>query len=254
VGYDGCIEGCDDVRKACKTGCLGIKSCENKCDDVSHDCKKGCEKTFPYNSCNSACDDASSSCKKGAQGAYDACVSGCGYLTLTGGYDVRLVEVSGLGAITVTNAYDIAVTPADPNVSTLSLDMTVPNTGVQVQYKVWQDPIPPISGSLPISVKDVSGKGTATLYRVCQGDPSGRASGYYVQIDALDIVIPTDIFDYSAWLTFLQAMGINTSQLAAGLEQLAGLFLAYADGTLSKMLVKELNKILFSMKIVDCDC
>jgi hypothetical protein len=253
ASYNGCTGTCDATRKTCKAGCFGIKSCENKCNNVSSDCKKGCEKTFPYNSCTNACGDASSNCKNDSQAAYNSCYSGCNLIKLTGGYDLKLTSLKGLGSIVVTDVSNMTVSPGSENLFTASLSLNVPSASVNVDYKVWQDPIPAVNGNIPIYIYNTTGTGSVSFVKECTGNASSREPGYYVQISDLHISLPKHVWD-SAWIAYLKSLGIDTSHLESGIDALWGLFNDKANGELSAIVLKELNKILYGMKIMDSSC
>lgn len=255
VAYDAC----DATRKTCKSGCDVIEASYEACKIA---CCYGCiwGKTCScdsvkkeYDNCNNDCDNMSSDCKSGADSMYNSCVNGCGYITLKGGYDLKVNDIKGLGAIKVTNVYNMSAHADNENIFDITVDVIVDKTYVDVFYKVWQDPIPAVQGTLPIVVYNIKGTGTGKLYRVCEGNEEGKEPGYYVELDQLKIELPSHIYD-GPWIDYLQALGIDTSHLQSGVDALWGLFKGMADGKLSSLLLKELNKVLEDLKLMDSGC
>jgi len=251
---NGCYDACDAVRKTCKTGCFGDNKCENTCDNISKDCKNGCDKSFPYKSCNNSCDSVSSSCKSGSQDTYNKCASGCNYLKVKGGYELKLSSITGAGAVSVTKVHNMTVSLKDENLWTISLDLKIPSITANVVYDIYQQPIPAIKGNLPVHVPTINGSVIGTLQRFCSGNKEDKKPGYYLHLDNITIKVPSNIFDSSASLNYLKTLGIDTSYLESGINDLYNAFVLYANGELSKMLTNELNNVLETTKIMDSRC
>jgi len=251
AGYDGCCGTCDGVRKACKSGCFGIKSCENSCDDASKKCKNGCNSTFPYQSCTDGCNKMSSDCKSGADSVYNSCVNGCGYLTITGGYSFRLLNIKGIGSIQVTNVYDVIPKENQTNIFSVTMDLNIPQVVANSHYKLWQDPIPAVEGDLPVIASGVKGTGKGTLTIVCDGTDK---SGYYLQLDSLTIQIPKNIYDSNSLTQLVYSLGMDINYITAGIVDMNQMLLDMANGMLADEVVKVINGILDDMKIYDANC
>jgi len=251
VGYDGCCGTCDAARKTCKAGCFGIKSCENSCDDMSKKCKNGCNDAFPYQSCTDSCNKMSSDCKAGADSMYNSCVDACGYLTITGGYSFRLLNIKGVGSIQVTNVYDMVPKENELNVFSISMDLNVPQVIANSHYKLWQDPIPAVEGDLPVVATNVKGNAKGTLTIVCDG--SGK-SGYYLHLDSLTIEIPTNVYDSNALTQLVYALGMEIEYVTGGIVDMNQMLLDMANGMLADEVMKVINDILDDMKIADANC
>lgn len=251
VGYDGCCGTCDAARKTCKAGCFGIKSCENSCDDMSKKCKNGCNDSFPYQSCTDSCNKMSSDCKSGADSVYNSCVEGCGYLTITGGYSFRLLNILGVGGIQVTNVYDVVAKENQTNVFSVTMDLNIPQVIANSHYKLWQDPIPAVEGDLPVIASGVKGTGKGTLTVVCDGTDK---SGYYLQLDSLTIDIPKNIYDSNALTQLVYALGMDINYITAGIVDMNQMLLDLANGMLADEVLKVINGILEDMKIADANC
>ena len=246
VGYDACCGTCDATRKTCKSFCFGSKKCENSCDDASSKCKNGCDDAFPYKSCNDACNKASSDCKSGADSMYNSCVSGCKSLDITGGYEFRLEYIKGVGGIVVTDVSNIQLKPNSTTEFSIDLDVVVPEVNTMFYYKIWQDPIPAIKGEMPVIAKSVKGSGTGTL--VYDAEAEGGPC-YYLQLDTLKITIPSNVFDSNAITKTIQSIGMSVDFITAGIVDLNKELLDLANGTLSDVVLKELNDILKDMPI-----
>ena len=220
VGYDACIGTCDVTRQACKGGCSAVDwtcngCCSKGCDSASSSCKSGCNSAFPYQSCTDGCNKMSSDCKSGADSMYNVCVDACGYLTITGGYSFRLLNIKGVGTIQVTNVYDMVPKENELNV---------------------------------FSVKG-SAKGTLTI--VCDGSDE---SGYYLQLDSLTIEIPTNIYDSNALTQLVYALGMEVEYVTGGIVDMNQMLLDMANGMLADEVMKVINDILDDMKIADANC
>ena len=246
VGYDGCCGTCDATRKTCKSFCFGSKKCENSCDDVSSKCKSGCDDAFPYKSCNDACNKASSDCKSGADSMYNSCVSGCKSLDITGGYQFRLEYIKGVGGIQVTDVSNIELKPDSITEFSIDLDVVIPQVNTMFYYKIWQDPLPAIKGEMPVIASSVKGTGTGTL--VYDIDADG-GPGYFLQLDSLQITIPSNVFDSNAITKAVESIGMSVQFITAGIVDFNQELLNLANGTLSDVVLKELNDILKDMKI-----
>jgi hypothetical protein len=256
VGYDACIGTCDVTRQACKGGCSAVDwtcngCCSKGCDSASSSCKSGCNSAFPYQSCTDGCNKMSSDCKSGADSMYNVCVDGCGYLTITGGYSFRLLNIKGVGTIQVTNVYDMVPKENELNVFSVSMDLNVPQVIANSYYKLWQDPIPAVEGNLPVVATDVKGSAKGTLTIVCDG--SGK-SGYYLQLDSLTIEIPTNIYDSNALTQLVYALGMEVEYVTGGIVDMNQMLLDMANGMLADEVMKVINDILDDMKIDDANC
>ena len=223
---DICVGACkavkDTCRSACDVGCLGISSC-----------------TKP--------------CKSGCDSAYNGCVDLCSYTTLSGGYEFRLMNVKGVGGIQVTNVYDVIPKPDEQNVFSVSMDLNVPKVTSQAYYKIWQDPIPAISGTIPVVATDVKGSATGTLTIKCNFENPDN-SGYYLQIDSIDIDIPKNVFDSNLLLSVVSIFGMDISYLTGGIVDLNQMLLDLANGELSDVVEGVLNDLLNDYKLMDFDC
>lgn len=256
VGYDGCIDACDITRQACKSGCAAVDwtcggCCSKSCDSASSSCKNGCNSAFPYQSCTDGCNQMSSDCKAGADSMYNGCVDACGYLTITGGYSFRLLNIKGVGTIQVTNVYDMIPKENETNVFSVSMDLNIPQVIANSYYKLWQDPIPAVEGNLPVVASGVKGSGKGTLTVVCDGTDK---SGYYLQLDSLTIQIPTNIYDSNALTQLVYALGMDINYITAGIVDMNQMLLNLADGMLANEVMGVINDILKDMKIADADC
>ena len=246
VGYDGCCDTCDVTRKTCKSFCFGSKKCENSCDDASSKCKNGCNDAFPYNSCNDACNKASSDCKSGADSMYNSCADGCKSLDITGGYQFRLEYIKGIGGIMVTNVDNIQIKPDSTTEFSLDLEVNIPQVTSMFYYNIWQDPIPAIKGELPIIASSVKGYGTGTLIYEVNAD---GGPGYFLQLDTLQIVIPSNVFDSNSLTKIIESIGMSIDFITAGIVDLNQELLNLANGTLSSVVLDEINDILKDVKI-----
>jgi hypothetical protein len=256
VGYDACIGTCDVTRQACKGGCSAVDwtcngCCSKGCDSASSSCKSGCNSAFPYQSCTDGCNKMSSDCKSGADSMYNVCVDGCGYLTITGGYSFRLLNIKGVGTIQVTNVYDMVPKENELNVFSVSMDLNVPQVIANSYYKLWQDPIPAVEGNLPVVATDVKGSAKGTLTIVCDGSDE---SGYYLQLDSLTIEIPTNIYDSNALTQLVYALGMEVEYVTGGIVDMNQMLLDMANGMLADEVMKVINDILDDMKIADANC
>ena len=256
VGYDACIGTCDVTRQACKGGCSAVDwtcngCCSKGCDSASSSCKSGCNSAFPYQSCTDGCNKMSSDCKSGADSMYNSCVDGCGYLTITGGYSFRLLNIKGVGTIQVTNVYDMVPKENELNVFSVSMDLNVPQVIANSHYKWWQDPSPAGEGDLPVVATDVKGSAKGTLTIVCDGSDE---SGYYLQLDSLTIEIPTNIYDSNALTQLVYALGMEVEYVTGGIVDMNQMLLDMANGMLADEVMKVINDILDDMKIADANC
>jgi hypothetical protein len=256
VGYDACIGTCDTTRQACKGACSTVDwtcggCCSKGCDSASSSCKSGCNSAFPYQSCTDSCNKISSDCKAGADSMYNGCVDACGYLTITGGYSFRLLNIKGVGTIQVTNVYDMVPKENELNVFSVSMDLNVPQVIANSHYKLWQDPIPAVEGDLPVVATNVKGSAKGTLTIVCDGSDK---SGYYLQVDSLTIEIPTNIYDSNALTQLVYVLGMEIEYVTGGIVDMNQMLLNMANGMLSNEVMGVMNDILKDMKIADANC
>ncbi len=217
---------CDAARKTCKSVCFGIKSCENGCDDISSDCKHA------------------------ADSAYNACVDVCGYTIITGGVEFKLNSVKGCGAIRVISID--AVIPKDDTNSIFSVNMSLflSSATAYAHYKMWQDPLPALSGDENVYAKDIPGTATGTLVKVCDGDKPG----YYLTIDSLHIDLPEDTDDTIGLIQMAESIGLEVSIITNGLVDINAQLFSFVNGFLSAEVKSVLNDVLDGMKIADADC
>ena len=220
---DACIEACDVAYDICHGGCSAIDwTCNNCC---TKECKQG----------------------------RDACKSLCGYLDMTGGYEFRLMNIKGVGGIQVTNVYDMIPKSDVDNVFSITMDLNVPKVTAQAYYKIWQDPIPAMTGTIPVVASNVTGKATGTLIISCdENNPS--ESGYYLHIDTIEINIPKNVFDSNILLTAVSIFGMDIQYLTGGIVDLDQMLLDLADGELADVVVDVLNDILDDYKLMDANC
>lgn len=220
---DACIEACDVAYDICHGGCSAIDwTCNNCC---TKECKQG----------------------------RDACKSLCGYLDMTGGYEFRLMNIKGVGGIQVTNVYDMIPKSDVDNVFSITMDLNVPKVTAQAYYKIWQDPIPAMTGTIPVVASNVTGKATGTLIISCdENNPS--ESGYYLHIDTIEINIPKNVFDSNILLTAVSIFGMDIQYLTGGIVDLDQMLLDLADGKLADVVVDVLNDILDDYKLMDANC
>ena len=149
------IEFCNEVYVHDKyTWSVVDDACVEACDIAYDLCHGGCS-TIDW-TCNNCC---TKECKKGR----DGCKSLCGYLDMTGGYEFRLMNIKGVGGIQVTNVYNLTPLPDQDNVFSVSMDLNVPKVTAEAYYKIWQDPIPAMSGTIPVIASNVKGSATGTL-------------------------------------------------------------------------------------------
>lgn len=220
---------CDAARKACKSVCFGIKSCENGCDDISSDCKKA------------------------ADAAYNACVSVCDYTVITGGVQFKVESVKGCGGLRVTSI-DAVVPKDDTNkVFSVNMSLVIPSVTAYSHYKIWQDPMPALSGHENVYAKDVKGTATGTLIVVCSGDEK-QEPGYYLTIDSLHIDVPQDVVDTAGLIAMAESIGLEVSLITNGLVNINDVLFSWVNGFLSAEIKSVLNDILDSTKIMDTDC
>lgn len=239
------IEFCDEVYVHDKyTWSVVDDACIGACDFAYDLCHGGCS-TIDW-TCNNCC---TKECKKGR----DECKSLCGYLDMTGGYEFRLLNVKGVGGIVVTNVYDIIAKPNTSNVFSVTMDLNVPKVTAEAHYKIWQDPIPAMTGNIPVVAENVKGKSTGTLTIVCDTD-NPEKSGYYLQIDSIDIDIPKNVFDSNILFTAVSIFGMDIEYLTGGVVDLNQMLLDLADGLLADEVEDVLNDILKDMKLLDYNC
>lgn len=220
---DACIEACDIAYDLCHGGCSTIDwTCNNCC---TKECKKG----------------------------RDGCKSLCGYLDMTGGYEFRLMNIKGVGGIQVTNVYNVVAKPDQKNVFSVSMDLNIPKVTAQAYYKIWQDPIPAMSGTIPVIASNVKGSATGTLISYCS-ETNPDESGYFLQIDSLSIEIPKNVFDSNILFTAVSIFGMDISYLTGGVVDLNQMLLDLADGKLANVVVDVLNDILDDYKLMDANC
>jgi len=220
---DACIEACDIAYDLCHGGCSTIDwTCNNCC---TKECKKG----------------------------RDGCKSLCGYLDMTGGYEFRLMNIKGVGGIQVTNVYNVVAKPDQENVFSVSMDLNIPKVTAQAYYKIWQDPIPAMSGTIPVIASNVKGSATGTLISYCS-ETNPDESGYFLQIDSLSIEIPKNVFDSNILFTAVSIFGMDISYLTGGVVDLNQMLLDLADGKLANVVVDVLNDILDDYKLIDANC
>ena len=220
---DACIEACDIAYDLCHGGCSTIDwTCNNCC---TKECKKG----------------------------RDGCKSLCGYLDMTGGYEFRLMNIKGVGGIQVTNVYNVVAKPDQENVFSVSMDLNIPKVTAQAYYKIWQDPIPAMSGTIPVIASNVKGSATGTLISYCS-ETNPDESGYFLQIDNLTIEIPKNVFDSNILFTAVSIFGMDISYLTGGVVDLNQMLLDLADGKLANVVVDVLNDILDDYKLMDANC
>ena len=220
---DACVEACDIAYDLCHGGCSTIDwTCNNFC---TKECKKG----------------------------RDGCKSLCGYLDMTGGYEFRLMNIKGVGGIQVTNVYNLTPLPDQDNVFSVSMDLNVPKVTAEAYYKIWQDPIPAMSGTIPVIASNVKGSATGTLIIYCN-ETNPDESGYYLQIDSLTIEIPKNVFDSNILFTAVSIFGMDISYLTGGVVDLNQMLLDLADGKLANVVVDVLNDILDDYKLMNANC
>ena len=213
--------------------------------DIAYDlCHGGCS-TIDW-TCNNCC---TKECKKGR----DGCKSLCGYLDMTGGYEFRLMNIKGVGGIQVTNVYNLTPLPDQDNVFSVSMDLNVPKVTAEAYYKIWQDPIPAMSGTIPVIASNVKGSATGTLIIYCN-ETNPDESGYYLQIDSLTIEIPKNVFDSNILFTAVSIFGMDISYLTGGVVDLNQMLLDLADGKLANVVVDVLNDILDDYKLMNANC
>lgn len=239
------IEFCNEVYVHDKyTWSVVDDACVEACDIAYDLCHGGCS-TIDW-TCNNCC---TKECKKGR----DGCKSLCGYLDMTGGYEFRLMNIKGVGGIQVTNVYNVLPKPDQNNVFSVSMDLNVPKVTAEAYYKIWQDPIPAMSGTIPVIASNVKGSATGTLIIYCN-ETNPDESGYYLQIDSLTIEIPKNVFDSNILFTAVSIFGMDISYLTGGVVDLNQMLLDLADGKLANVVVDVLNDILDDYKLMDANC
>lgn len=231
--YAAAIEGIDDARKLCKSLCATVDwTCGGCCSD--------------------GCQDLSDAEKESANSDLEACLSVCKYLTITGGYDMRVNNIEGAGAIVVTNVYDMQAIVDSNTAFSLSFDIRVGEVKAHASAKVWQDPIPAIAMTETILAENTLGSGTATVTKICGKD--GIEDGYYLQLNSISVVIPSDIADTAGLIAFAESIGIAASEITGGIVDLTKMWMDLANGELAKCLMDMMNDLLIDYKIMDCDC
>ena len=239
------IEFCNEVYVHDKyTWSVVDDACVEACDIAYYLCHGGCS-TIDW-TCNNCC---TKECKKGR----DGCKSLCGYLDMTGGYEFRLMNIKCVGGIQVTNVYNLTPLPDQDNVFSLSMDLNVPKVTAEAYYKIWQDPIPAMSGTIPVIASNVKGSATGTLIIYCN-ETNPDESGYYLQIDSLTIEIPKNVFDSNILFTAVSIFGMDISYLTGGVVDLNQMLLDLADGKLANVVVDVLNDILDDYKLMNANC
>lgn len=239
------IEFCNEVYVHDKyTWSVVDDACVEACDIAYDLCHGGCS-TIDW-TCNNCC---TKECKKGR----DGCKSLCGYLDMTGGYEFRLMNIKGVGGIQVTNVYNVLPKPDQDNVFSVSMDLNVPKVTAEAYYKIWQDPIPVMSGTIPVIASNVKGSATGTLIIYCN-ETNPDESGYYLQIDSLTIEIPKNVFDSNILFTAVSIFGMDISYLTGGVVDLNQMLLDLADGKLANVVVDVLNDILDDYKLMNANC
>ena len=239
------IEFCNEVYVHDKyTWSVVDDACVEACDIAYDLCHGGCS-TIDW-TCNNCC---TKECKKGR----DGCKSLCGYLDMTGGYEFRLMNIKGVGGIQVTNVYNVLPKPDQNNVFSVSMDLNVPKVTAEAYYKIWQDPIPAMSGTIPVIASNVKGSATGTLIIYCN-ETNPDESGYFLQIDSLTIEIPKNVFDSNILFTAVSIFGMDISYLTGGVVDLNQMLLDLADGKLANVVVDVLNDILDDYKLMDANC
>jgi hypothetical protein len=239
------IEFCNEVYVHDKyTWSVVDDACVEACDIAYDLCHGGCS-TIDW-TCNNCC---TKECKKGR----DGCKSLCGYLDMTGGYEFRLMNIKGVGGIQVTNVYNVLPKPDQDNVFSVSMDLNVPKVTAEAYYKIWQDPIPAMSGTIPVIASNVKGSATGTLIIYCN-ETNPDESGYYLQIDSLTIEIPKNVFDSNILFTAVSIFGMDISYLTGGVVDLNQMLLDLADGKLANVVVDVLNDILDDYKLMNANC
>jgi hypothetical protein len=239
------IEFCNEVYVHDKyTWSVVDDACVEACDIAYDLCHGGCS-TIDW-TCNNCC---TKECKKGR----DGCKSLCGYLDMTGGYEFRLMNIKGVGGIQVTNVYNLTPLPDQDNVFSVSMDLNVPKVTAEAYYKIWQDPIPAMSGTIPVIASNVKGSATGTLIIYCN-ETNPDESGYYLQIDSLTIEIPKNVFDSNILFTAVSIFGMDISYLTGGVVDLNQMLLDLADGKLANVVVDVLNDILDDYKLMNANC
>ncbi len=239
------IEFCNEVYVHDKyTWSIVDDACIEACDIAYDLCHGGCS-TIDW-TCNNCC---TKECKKGR----DGCKSLCGYLDMTGGYEFRLMNIKGVGGIQVTNVYNVVAKPDQENVFSVSMDLNIPKVTAQAYYKIWQDPIPAMSGTIPVIASNVKGSATGTLISYCS-ETNPDESGYFLQIDSLSIEIPKNVFDSNILFTAVSIFGMDISYLTGGVVDLNQMLLDLADEKLANVVVDVLNDILDDYKLMDANC
>ena len=73
--------------------------------------------------------------------------------------------------------------------------------------------------------------------------------GYFLQLDTLQIVIPSNVFDSNSLTKIIESIGMSIDFITAGIVDLNQELLNLANGTLSSVVLDEINDILKDVKI-----
>lgn len=258
VGYDACIGTCDAWRQTCKSGCAAVDwtcggCCSDECQRESDSCKRGCGDAFPYEACKNDCNEMSEICKNGAQAAFDAGIAGCDVLTITGGAEAGLDRVNGCGNIQVTSVPAFMVS-ADGKQYRMDLTCVLPLVEAHAHYKLWQDPIPALTGTDTVTAKNTTATMSGLLTVVCEGDASGKAPGYYFNIVSLVINVPTDVSDSSGLFELCESIGLDIKYLTNCQVDLNKQLFDWVNSFLSEMVKDILNDVLADMSVLTATC
>lgn len=237
-----CIDACNGVKSAAYETCdIARKACKGPCGAIDWTCN---------NCCSKGCDSVSSDCKSAADSVCKACIDACGYLTITGGVELKLNSVKGCGALRVTSI-DAVVPKDDTNtIFAVNMSLFVSSVTAYAHYKMWQDPLPALSGNENVYAKNIPGTATGTLVKVCDGDKTG----YYLQIESLHIDVPQDTVDTLGLITMAESIGLEVSIITKGVVDLNTKLFNWVNGFLSAEIKSVLNDVLDSTKIADADC
>ena len=247
VVTDGCtpsvindIEFCDllETKYSYTEGSLD-QACVDICVGYRATCKTACDVC-----CGWACN--CSSCKSGCDNDYKKCADGCTVFDITGGYDFKLQNVVGLGGMVVKSVSDPKATDVD-NVSSIEIVFNIPEVTANAYYKIWQDPIPAMSGNVPVIATNVPVTAQASLIDKC-GD------GYYLHINSLDIQIPSNIYDSNALLEIIEIMGMTVEVVTDGIVDLNKMLLDFTNDFLDQEVIDILNGVLDDYQIAPSAC
>ena len=78
--------------------------------------------------------------------------------------------------------------------------------------------------------------------------------GYYLQIDSINITIPTNVFDSNLLLQLVEVYSKEIEYYTGGIVKLDQMLLDMADGLLSSEVEGILNDILKDYKLLSVDC